>query len=199
MTCERKQFQDRILGFQSIVLELFGWLEGYSYCMTGASSTIVRYEGPLGFVNVYHGRSSYEIGVEVGPPGDEQIACYSMSELIRLKDDEEAKKYRNPVVTSLQSMKGFVAIQAQRLKVYGHRILAGNTMVWHDLEQQRQRWSEEYAMDVLLSQVRSEAARSFREQNFKRVVELLSPVERRLTPAECKKLEYARKKLSSHS
>jgi hypothetical protein len=197
MMCERKLFQNRNFGFKEIVLELFGWLERYGYCVAEAGSTIVRYEGSLGFVNVYYGRSSYEIGVEVGPPGEEQMASYSMSELIRLKDDEEAKSYRNPVVTSSQTIKGFVAIQAQRLKDYGQPILSGNTTVWHVLEQQRKRWSEEYAMDVLVSQVRSEAENSFRAHNFKRVIELLSPVEYRLTPAERKKLEYARRKLGS--
>jgi hypothetical protein len=191
------KFQNKNPGFEAIARESFRWLEDHGYCVTGASSTIVRYEGQLGFVNVYHGRSSSEVGVEVGAPGDEQIASYSMSELIRLKDDDEAKKYRNPVATSPQTMKGFLEIQAQRLKVYGQRIFSGNTMIWNDLEQQRQRWSKEYAMDVLVSQVRSEAQRSFRDHNFNRVVELLSSIERRLTPAEYKKLEYSRRKLRS--
>ena len=185
--------QDRNFKFQEMALELFRWLEDYGYCLAGENSTIVRYEGPLGHVNVYHGRSSHEIGVEVGPPG-EQISSYSMSELIRLKDGEEAKYYIDPTVTSPQFIKSFISAQAQRLQVYGKRIFTGDNKVWHDLKQQRQKWSEEYAMDILLSQVRPEAEKSFRNNDFKRVVELLSRVEQRLTPAERKKLEYARRK-----
>jgi hypothetical protein len=188
----------RNLGFQEEVLESFRWLEDYQYRLFEESSTFVRYEGPLGYVNVYHGRSSYEVGVEIAPPG-EGVSSYSMSALIQLTDTEESKSYRNPIATSIQTVRNLVAAQAQRLKLYGRRIFAGNSQVWKELEHQRRQRAEDYAMEVLLSQVRPEAERSFRNHDSKRVVRLLSAVELRLTPAERKKLDYARRQVSRNT
>jgi hypothetical protein len=56
------------LRFQEAALESFRWLEeDYHYRLSEESSTFVRYEGPLGYVNVYHGRSSYEVGSKLPP------------------------------------------------------------------------------------------------------------------------------------
>jgi hypothetical protein len=196
---ESEQSQSRqrqSLGFRAAVLASFQFLEEYGYHAVEEGTTLVRYENPSGYVNVYHGRSSYEVGVEVGPLAGELARGYSMSLLIQFSSDEQGKAYRNPVATSPETVRDFVKDQAQRLRTYGQRILQGDTAIWQELESQRRRWSDEYAAEILLSQVRPEADSCFRQRDFNRVVELLSPVEDRLTPAERMKLEYARKQTS---
>jgi len=193
--CGYEKMHNRSFGFQGMVVEVFKWIELYGYRIYGEDSTIVQYKGSLGYVNVYHGRYSYEVGVEISPPGEGDMVTYSMSELIRLKDNILAITYRNPIAITPQTLEAFLADQSQRLKIYGQQIFAGDSAIWHELKHQRQQWSEEYAMNVLLSQVRPEAERSFRDHDYKRVVKLFSVVENRLSPTECKKLKYAREKL----
>lgn len=187
------------VGFQNAVLQSFKWLVDYRYRVVEEKSTFIRYEGPSGYVNVYHGRSSYEVGIEVGPPGKGVVSSYSMSELIRLSNIEEARIYRNPVVTTMRSMNDFVDAQAQRLREYGQRVLTGDAGVWEELQQQKQQWAKDFATEVLLSQIRPEAERAFRDHDFKRVVDLLSAVASQLTPAERKKLDFARRKAFSRT
>jgi hypothetical protein len=182
-------------GFQKMVIELFSWLEDYGFSLIEEKSTIVKYEGRFGYVNVYHGRSSYEVGIEIGPPGEEQKSNYSMSELIRLREYEKAKNYRNPIATSEQTMRTAIFAQAEKLMMYGQRVFKGESKVWQELKQQRQNWSKEYAMDIMQSQVRQEVENYFHKKDYKRVIELLSRIEGRLTSVELKKLEYAKKKI----
>jgi len=54
------------LGFQDSVLSSFDFLSTYGLRPVEESATFVRYESSSVFVNVYHGRASFEIGVEIG-------------------------------------------------------------------------------------------------------------------------------------
>ena len=54
------------LGFADAVRRHFGFLASRGYRPVLVLSTLVRYERPPLFVNVFHGRVSYELGLEVG-------------------------------------------------------------------------------------------------------------------------------------
>jgi hypothetical protein len=54
------------LGFAEAVLANFEFLRSYELRRVENDSTFVRFESEAVFVNVYHGRASFEIGVEVG-------------------------------------------------------------------------------------------------------------------------------------
>ena len=58
------------LGFKEAVLESFDYLRSYGLECVQADVTFVRYDSPKTFVNVFHGRGSYELGVEIGQHGD---------------------------------------------------------------------------------------------------------------------------------
>ncbi len=61
------------LGFREAVLENFKFLREYGYRLVRADVTFVRYEMPWYsfrrrfYVNVYHARGGYDLGVEIGP------------------------------------------------------------------------------------------------------------------------------------
>lgn len=181
------------LGFAREVLSSFSFIEAYNYSVNEEHETLVGYRGTFGYINIYHGRSSYEIGIHVYPPNEYPKDGYSMSELMRLIDAEKAKKYRNPIAMTPFDVNKYVKEQAQRFEKYGQRILSGDSSIWPELMQQKQKWAEEYATNMLLSQSRIEAKVSFRKHNLQRVIDLLKDFEKLLTPSEKKMLEYAKK------
>jgi hypothetical protein len=56
-------------GFQEAVLDGFGFLRAYGLKAVEKNPTFVRFESKKVFVNVFHGRGSYEICIEVGLKG----------------------------------------------------------------------------------------------------------------------------------
>jgi hypothetical protein len=60
--------QENIVGswFKDAVLSNFEFLHTYGLKPVEEDVTFVRYESDAAFVNVYHGRGSFEIGVEIG-------------------------------------------------------------------------------------------------------------------------------------
>jgi hypothetical protein len=60
------------LGFPQAVRDAFRFLQTFGFKEVGADDTIVRYATERVFLNIYHGRSSYELGIEIGPRSDQQ-------------------------------------------------------------------------------------------------------------------------------
>ena len=58
---ERAQF-----GFKDAVLSSFKFLGDFGLRRVEEKLTLVRYESSEVLLNVYHGRASYELGVEIG-------------------------------------------------------------------------------------------------------------------------------------
>jgi len=56
----------RQLGFEEPVLSNFDFLRSHGLKLVESAPTLVRFESREVFVNLYHGRASYEIGVEIG-------------------------------------------------------------------------------------------------------------------------------------
>ena len=76
------------LGFSEAVQSAFGFLQqDYGFRCVEAGPTFVRYESDLAFVNLYHGRASYELGFEVGRRPDvrgQPESHYTMAEILQL-------------------------------------------------------------------------------------------------------------------
>lgn len=54
------------LGFTTLVEREFDFLLQLGFVVAREESTLVRFEGKCVFMNVYHGRSSHAVGVELG-------------------------------------------------------------------------------------------------------------------------------------
>jgi len=191
--CGKHGMTERNVGFTEAVLESFSWLEVYEYRPVEVKQTLVRYEGACGEVTVYHGRSSWEIGVEVGPPHGAAEIRYSMSALVQLVDQFGGREYRNPGAAKPEIVRRFVKEQADRLEQYGSRIFAGDSSIWQELADQERRARESLGIATRLARAIPEADRRFRERDYEGVVELLSPYEVFLSQTHRKKLSYARR------
>lgn len=185
-----------ILRFAEEVTTRFAFLETLSFHCVRSEATLVRFESSAFAVNVYHGRRSYEIGLEIESTRS-LTETYSIPEILRLVDKKEADQYSYYASHTPQGVAEGVRLLAelfQRCVAVG--ILEDN-QIFSRLESQRKDIAAEYALQVELRQAQRRIEAAWSEKDFRQVVKILAPLQEHLNPAELKKLEYARKHLNS--
>ena len=177
------------LRFADAVQEEFGYLSSRGFVCTSATATLVSYESRDVSVRVYHGRSSYEIGIEVGLLSETDL--YTLSELIALTDEGAAKQYRKFVAGTPELVKRGVELLKDMFARYGDAALTGDPQCYAKLAVRRLKKGQVFAQEVKASQVRPLAEKAFREKDYAAAARLYSSIQPQLTPAELKKLAYA--------
>jgi hypothetical protein len=114
-----------------------------------------------------------------------------------LVNPEEAEKYRPYQVTTAESVQKFVNELAHPVKEYAMPGLVGDHDFFQRLNEIRHQRSDDLLRTWELTRVRQEVETAWSEKDLKRVVELYEPLKNYLTPAEIKKLEYAKKRTLS--
>jgi hypothetical protein len=190
----REQF-----GFPDAVFESFRFLvQNYGFAIVKHDATFVRFESKVVFVNVYHGRGSYELGVEIGElRTNESIPefGYTLREIILLSDVAVGSKFRPYQIDKPELVKAYVAATADLVQKYAHSALVGDGDVFDKLSEVQLNKSNEYLKSIELSKVRADCDIAWREKNYEQLVKRYEAVKDDLTPSEIKKLEYARRKL----
>jgi hypothetical protein len=176
------------LDFSTSVKEAFAFLQDFGYIIQHEDETLVQYTGQFGVIAVYHGRSSYEIGVEFSRGGNAET--YSLGLLIKLS--ESSSEFQKPVATTRELVQRSLLSQAELFRKYGDRIFSGDSNIWKQLKELGIRNSSDMEIRSNLRSARIAAEKAFKERRYKDVVSYLSKVETWLTPAEKKKLSYAR-------
>jgi hypothetical protein len=186
-------------GFSQAVLTSFRFLiTEFGFKCVKQETTLVRYESSGVFVNVFHGRSSYELGVEIGQLRknlDIPEFGFTLGEIISLSDAKFGAMYRPYQITKPELITKYVEQIAELAKKYATSALVNDKGFFEQLSSLQLQKSDEYLKDMKLNQIRSEVEVAWREKNYKQVVELYGSVESDLTLSERKKLEYARRKL----
>ena len=178
------------LNFADAVTRAFAFLADHGFVQVEGSPTIVRYRKGDVEADVYHGRSSFELGFEVSHGGTK----YSIGDLIRHADPDAARQYRHFAATTHSAMTEGLAQLASLVERYGRETLQGDHTVFATLESKRKSWAEGYALDVLEGQLRPKADDAFRRGDYREAAELYERIQPRLTPAEKKKLSIARQR-----
>ncbi len=187
---ERIETERARLGFADVVRRKFAFLGDYGFSETEALPTIVRYRRCDLELDVYYGRRSYEIGIDIGH-GDER---FSMGALIRTTDPVGGEKYRDWAATSSEALVSGVEQLAELVRRYGERALRDEPEFFADLRKQRESSAEAYSLDVLAEQTRPKAEAAFREGRYRDAAELYEGIAARLSVAEQAKLAAARKR-----
>jgi hypothetical protein len=182
----------RAFHFPEAVEANFGFLAGRGFKRVQGEETLVRFQSDRAYVNVYHGRKSFEVGLEIGPFQSVE-APYSMSEIIRLVEANKADEYRN---YSARSTEG-VAEGVRQLAALFHRYVDAGLLkdpkLFESLLVGRETWKQGFALEVNLTQVRRKLEAAWHSKDYAKVVELLKPLRDALTPTELQKLDYAEK------
>ncbi len=181
------------LHFAEAVEGNFRFLSAHGFKRTEHEPTFVRFESGGVHVNVYHGRKSFELGLEIGPSAHRDESPYSMSEIIRLIEPGKADEYRNYAARDADGVRDGVRQLAAIFRRYVDAGVLDDANLLARLERQRQTWKNDFARDVNLTQARRRLDGAWHAKNYAEVVALLEPLRDALTPTELHKLEYAKK------
>ena len=134
------------LGFAEAVEANFGFLvRDFGFRLVDAQPTFVRYESERAFVNVFHGRASFELGVEIGRwvelDGELVEKKYTLDDVIALDHDLSAVGYRSYATSDKEPLGRFVAQLADWTQRFGSRVLKGDPATFDSLRAQRVRMS----------------------------------------------------------
>jgi hypothetical protein len=189
------------LGFAEAVTSTFNFLlEDFSFRCVRKDVTIVRFESNSVFLNVYHGRISFELNVEIGEltaGGELPENPFTIGEILHLVNPKEAITYHPYQVHTADSVKRFVAELAQLVKEYAVPALIGDHDFFRRVADVQAKRSNAYMKELRLNRTRTEVETAWHQKNYPRVIELYDSMHEDLTPAEAKRLAYAKKKCLS--
>jgi len=189
------------LGFREEVLSQFNYLiTEYGFQCVKTEVTLVRYESQKVFINIYHGRASYELNVEIGLLINSFILGeqnYTLTELVELEGAPNGTYQAYFQVSSQAGVKKFVPIIAKYVKEHAHNILIGDKSTFERLAQIRTQMSDKYLVKMTLDRVRPRAEEAWKDKRYREFVELYEPIKNDISPTESKKLVYAKKHVQS--
>lgn len=185
------------LRFPEMVHKYFSFLELHGFHCVKSLSTYVRFESPPLFINIYHGRSSFEIGVELGVIGEHDKVGnypYSLSALLEVARYPKAEEYRDFATHTPDGVNEGVKIESELFKNFVLPIL-NNPDLFELLKEQRKVRTEKYFKKEKLFYLRRDLDKAWLAKDYPRVVELLRPARKDLDIVQIKKLEYAENRL----
>jgi uncharacterized protein (DUF1330 family) len=187
------------LEFKDTVLSSFKFLSGFGLRPVEEKTTFVRYESPEVFVNVYHGRASFELGVEVGrlTEPNEKVTLHDLVAWAGAEKTEGFGQHVMFQVSSRDGVKEFVPKLARLLENYGVPFLKAEGNAYRAVGEIRSQAAVEYENQVHLRDVRKKAQVAWHAKDYARVVELISPLHEELTEVEAKKLAYSEQQVSA--
>ena len=186
MTPNREQLQ-----FPVLVRQAFEFLEtDYGFTCCEENETYVRYEANGVFVSVYHGRRSYEVGIEIGLEEIHLNSGFGIGTLISIYSENNDKKRYYKIASSVDKIKEFLSELSCLLKKYGDQALRGDKAVFILMK----RKMDEYWGRMRADQIRIKASEAFKKRDYKKATSLYESMSDFLAESERKKLEYARKK-----
>ena len=195
------------LGFADVVNESFAFLVSrFGFRLVDAQPTFVRYESERAFVNVFHGRGSYELGVEIGHwvdlDDDRVEERFPLGDVIALDHDPSTVGYRSFATTEKEPLARFVAQLAEWMQRFAPRALEGDVTTFDRLRVENARQSQATQEGWRVSRLRSAADEAWHRKDWGRVVDAyremvteLRTVE--LKPSELRRLRYAQERLDS--
>lgn len=174
-------------------------LKEHGFKCVSSDQTFVRYESDEIFINVYHGRSSHEIGTEIGRLNhpDEVETGYSIGSFLQLIDPKQADSYRYFIARNPDAVEKGVSQLSELFKKYALSLLLSDKAIFTKLGKQRIVLTHAFAREVLVSQVRPEATEAFQRKDYQEAARLYESIKEDLTPTEVKKLQYAKKHMTT--
>ena len=182
------------LGFSKTVVESFKFLtDEYSFHLTMIEPTLVTFESPSLFINIYHGRRSFELGFEIGEKVGPRDLHFSIGELIYLVDSQKGEEYQGLQASTQDRVGNLVPRLASLVKEYAADALKGNAKCFEALAALREQRGDALLKKWRLSGIRESADKAWKDKNLDRIVELYESMQGDLSAVESKRLQYAKK------
>ncbi len=188
------------LGFKDAVLSSFQFLRTYGLRPIEEDATFFRYRSKAVLVNVYHGRGSFEIGLEIGRR--DQPEKYGLDYIVSWAGQQawEAEGFGQRTmfqVSTREGVQNIVPKVAELVKKYGDPFLSGRADFYDELKKANEQASVAHEREQMLTRIRKDADAAWTAKDFGRVAELLRPIRADLTGIERRRLAYAEKRSRS--
>lgn len=182
------------LGFSELVQSAFEMVAlEHGLRLVEALETLVRYESERIFLNIYHGRRSYEIGVEVGLLSDGGDERYRLPDVLAaiLGPDHAHRTYLQ--ASSPEALATCVRESAALVEQYYAPLLEGIPEVWDKVAASTAEASRQYTKQVVQQPVREAADSAWKRKDYRKVIDLYTSIIEDLSATERKRLGYAKK------
>lgn len=155
---------------------------------------VVRFESDSVFlsVNFDNGRS-YELGVEFGKKKPQKPERpFSLAEVLRLMGSAEAQAVDGIMISDSSRLSHALGRLSSLTAQYASDFLLGNDFSFAQVAKLRERESDAYALEGSLRTARARSETAWAKRDYQSIIDALEPLEPHLSPAEKKRLEYAR-------
>ena len=187
--------------FPKLVKQAFAFLEhDYGFRVVESDITFVRYENDAMFVHVYHGRASYELGVEIGRRKQDRRmeSRFDIQEILDIVDPENPDGANIFQAETAEAVKAGVARLGELLREHGRPALLDEGDIFSRLRELQTQRSQEYQRDGDAYWARREADAAWRVRDYEKVAERYGSVEATLKPDERERLRVARRALEEN-
>ena len=183
------------LQFDSSVTKSFCFLiTDYDFQVVRVEPTIVQYETSKVFINIYHGRQSFEIGVEIG------LICRGYDSRFRLPVVLKGLlgKQTKHVQTFYQAHEKHVishCVQKLALLVKEHcdPVLRGDQSAFNLVEKSSFQESNAITQKYSIEPIKYKADIAWKQKDYESVVSLYGSIKKHLNDIEKKRIDYARR------
>lgn len=181
------------LQFVEVVQGVFRFLgEDYGFRLAHLDSpTFVRYESATTFLNVYHGRKSYEIGVEIGRIADPLGQSYRLPDVLSALLGQDDRRRFSFQASDPNGVRRCVHAVAELVARHCGSLLKGDDEAFGRVAAQRAEATRVLTKDVVQRSVREAAEKAWHAKDYAKVRELYDSICDGLSPVERKRLEYA--------
>jgi hypothetical protein len=193
----RAQFE-----FASLAKAEFSFLTAdFGLQLVEEGETRVRYESQRRFVNVYHARGSYQVGVEVGRwievDGELREGLFPLVHLLAVEAGE-SQLDRIRTATDRDQLARELHRLASLLKARATPLLTNGDDLFDRMSELNSALSNTYLEGIRASRLRARADEAWRQKDFETVALAYTEIERELTTvslhgSERARLEYAKK------
>lgn len=188
------------LGFQDTVKSNFRFLERYGLELVESNSTLVKYESSRVFVRIYHGRVSFELGVELGEVSDPLEKAVSIFDVVDAEGASDREGLSGHTVFQVSSKKDLEELMpklSSLVQKYAGPLLRGDRHAYERVREHQSRKAARETREVQLTAVRRKAEAAWQKRDYARLIELFRPWRQYLIGSEAKKLAYAERHSSA--
>lgn len=190
------------LGFKEEALNAFSFLlKDYGFHLVKEETTFLRYENDKVFVNIYHGRASFELGFEIGllPQSImDSETKHSLLEIIELHNKQKDLDYTFFQASTKDRVVEYIPKLSHLVKLYAKDALLGDASVFKKLGEIQLNKSNKYIKEMELRRTRQAVEKAWNVNNYSKVITLYETIKNYMTSSERKKFDYAVKKVSKH-
>jgi len=182
------------LNFPDAVKTIFEFLATeHEFRCVLAEPTVVRYESQSMFVTVKIWPSRSTLDVEFGRLDSGE--SFNLSEVLRALNPKTPSGIGVFSLGDPAQVRQAVSTLAGWFRTSCGSVLTGGVLLWQKLKDQTRQLNERDTKEIGLRHIREEADTAWRKEDYAKLVALYESIQKDLTPAELKRLEYSKKRL----